>query len=112
MAAAGRRGERLRAKGHPGESARFVHPATFAPLFPASWTESSNFSVAKVPGGDWASEYKAYIKRNGAHLAALSWKGFESQGRGAIFAKYDGLDGKACVLYIKLPLRFVMWRAP
>lgn len=30
---------------------------------------------------------KAYIKKNGAQLCAMAWRGFEKEGRGAIVAK-------------------------
>ena len=39
----------------------------------------------------WEKEYKAYLKRNGPQLCLMSWKGFQTMGRGAIFAKYDGI---------------------
>jgi hypothetical protein len=37
----------------------------------------------------WETEYKAYVKRNGAHLCALSWRGYQAEGRGGILAKYE-----------------------
>lgn len=36
---------------------------------------------------EWEIQYKAYIKKNGAHLCALAWRGYETYGRGAIVAK-------------------------
>ncbi len=36
---------------------------------------------------EWETSYKAYVKKNGAQLCALAWRGYEKEGRGAIVAK-------------------------
>ena len=43
-------------------------------------------------GSSWEKEYKGYIKRNGMHLAGMSWKGYEKLGTGCIVANYDVKD--------------------
>jgi hypothetical protein len=36
---------------------------------------------------EWERAYKAYVKKNGAQLCALAWRGYQKEGRGAIVAK-------------------------
>ena len=37
----------------------------------------------------WEREYKAYLRRNGEVLCAMSYAGFRQGGRGAVFADYS-----------------------
>ncbi len=44
---------------------------------------------AKLNTRSWAEKYKSYVKRNGELLCAMAWEGYETLGRGAVFANYD-----------------------
>ena len=50
------------------------------------------FGAANLPQDTarWEENYKAYVKRNGELLCAMAWEGYETLGRGAVFANYDG----------------------
>lgn len=50
---------------------------------PPPKTEDEGEAIRK----EWEAQYKAYIKKNGAQLCALAWRGYEKWGRGAIVAK-------------------------
>lgn len=54
--------------------------------------QSRRQSTAMSAGSDWEKEYKNYIKRNGMHLAGMSWRGYEKLGIGCIVTNYDVKD--------------------
>lgn len=71
--------------------------------FGASSTPKFNLRYGELPEEEdpterlarqkrWETEYLAYVKRNGAHLCALSWRGYQAEGRGGILAKYEAKD--------------------
>lgn len=63
---------------------------------------------------EWERAYKAYIKKNGAQLCALAWRGYQKEGRGAIVAKQrepqpndppegvDAFEGVASAIFVGL----------
>lgn len=64
---------------------------------------------------EWEKEYKLYIKKNGAQLCAMAWRGFEKEGRGAIVSKQkapavaaaapeglEAVEGVASAMYVPL----------
>lgn len=51
-------------------------------------TPEDNEEAKRNKQQHWETEYKAFIKRTGAHICGLAYNGYVKEGRGAIYAKY------------------------